>query len=332
MFVEHFVSMSRTDLADEFSGLPFSQVIGADIQTRRRYLAYQVFAVFLKFDFFFGVAFAMSFLILVANSNDWEYAVTIAALPAAIIVLFLASLAAKKEIKSLMAFAIACFLAGAVYFIYKVRRDMNSIITRTIVTKARACSQITRIYDPSTRASYQTVRLSLTFFSIFATVSCDLNMVPQMSIVAYFRSLSWVNRFLYSSPSYLLAYVCITSARACDRRTNRSDGDFADAGRSTWLHRAWVGSRDSVSTVLRLAVTMPRSLSMVTIKRTEAIMLHTLIICNRGPTAILSTMTMMMTTMKAPIAIPSGLEDTNTTIEATMLKDRQRTELRTQAG
>lgn len=95
-------------------------MIGADIQTRRRYLGYQVFVVFLKFDFFFGVAFAMSFLILVANRNDWEYAVTIAALPAAIIVLFLASWAATKEIKSLMAFSIACFLAGAVYFIYKV--------------------------------------------------------------------------------------------------------------------------------------------------------------------------------------------------------------------
>lgn len=95
-------------------------MIGADIKIRRYYLCYQVLVVLLKFDFFFGSGFTMSYLILVVNRSSWEYGVTIAAVPLAVLVLFVCAFAARREIMSLMILSITCFIAGGVYFIYKV--------------------------------------------------------------------------------------------------------------------------------------------------------------------------------------------------------------------
>lgn len=75
----------------------------------------------------------MSYLILVVNRTDWEYGVTIAAVPLAILVLFLCAFSARRENIPLMVLSIACFVAGGVYFIYKVRcpatRGRNSRLT-----------------------------------------------------------------------------------------------------------------------------------------------------------------------------------------------------------
>ncbi|UZJ51097.1 hypothetical protein CBS101457_000417 [Exobasidium rhododendri] len=131
------------------------KLIGADINIRRYYLCYQVLVVLLKFDFFFGSGFTMSYLILVVDRRKWEYGITIAAVPVAVLLLFLCAFSARREIISTMILSILCFIAGGVYFIYK----------------------ITRIYDPASAASYRTVRLTLTFFSIFATLSLLLTLV-----------------------------------------------------------------------------------------------------------------------------------------------------------
>jgi hypothetical protein len=103
-------------------------MIGADINIRRYYLYYQVLVVLLKFDFFFGSGFTMSYLILVVNRNDWEYAVTIAAVPLAVLVLLLCAFSARREIISTMIFSILCFVAGGVYFIFKVRERVTTPI------------------------------------------------------------------------------------------------------------------------------------------------------------------------------------------------------------
>lgn len=123
--------------------------IGADLIKRRMMLVYQVFVVFLKFDFFFGSAFCIAYLILVSKHQDAEFALTIAALPAAIVVLFLSAVAVRKEIYSVMTFCMLCMVAGLVYFVFK----------------------ITRIFAPATQAEYRTVRLTLTFFSVFSIAS-----------------------------------------------------------------------------------------------------------------------------------------------------------------
>ncbi|PWN25710.1 hypothetical protein BDZ90DRAFT_233718 [Jaminaea rosea] len=123
--------------------------IGADVIKRRMMLVYQIFVCFLKFDFFFGSAFCIAFLILVSDRGDYEFGLTIAALPIALVILFLSAFAVRKEIYSLMTLCIIAMAAGMVYYIWK----------------------LTRIFSSETEQQYRTVRLTLTFFSIFSIVS-----------------------------------------------------------------------------------------------------------------------------------------------------------------
>jgi len=129
--------------------------IGADLRIRNMFMWYQVFVVWLKFDFFFGGAFTIAYLIIVADKDDWEWPVTIAAVPAAFVFLFIAAFAVRREVHFLMWICIAGFFAGIVYFLYK----------------------LVSIFVPRTAYLYTTVRLTLPFFSIFAIVSLIFTLV-----------------------------------------------------------------------------------------------------------------------------------------------------------
>ncbi|KAE8216855.1 hypothetical protein CF327_g40 [Tilletia walkeri] len=129
--------------------------IGADLRIRNMFMWYQVFVVWLKFDFFFGGAFTIAYLIIVANKDDWEYPLTIAAVPAAFLILLLAAFAVRREVHFLMWVCIGGFIAGIVYFLYK----------------------LASIFVPRTANEYTTVRLTLPFFSIFATVSLMFTLI-----------------------------------------------------------------------------------------------------------------------------------------------------------
>lgn len=94
-------------------------------------------------------AFCIAFLILVSDRGDYEFGLTIAALPIALVILFLSAFAVRKEIYSLMTLCIIAMAAGMVYYIWK----------------------LTRIFSSETEQQYRTVRLTLTFFSIFSIVS-----------------------------------------------------------------------------------------------------------------------------------------------------------------
>ncbi|PWN20284.1 hypothetical protein BCV69DRAFT_283160 [Microstroma glucosiphilum] len=135
-------------LSQDF-GWEIYRKIGADLRKRRMMLVYQIFVCFLKYTGFFGLAFCIAYLILVSKRHDVEFALTIAAIPAAIVVLFLSAIAVQKELRSLMSFCVLCMLAGIAYFIFK----------------------ITRIFEPETEQQYRTVRLSLTFFSVLSILS-----------------------------------------------------------------------------------------------------------------------------------------------------------------
>lgn len=100
-------------------------------------------------------AFCIAFLILVSTRADSEFALTIAALPCALIILFLSAFAVRKEIYSLMCLCIAVMAAGMGYFVWK----------------------LTRIFSPGTEEEYRTVRLTLTFFSVFSIVSLAATIV-----------------------------------------------------------------------------------------------------------------------------------------------------------
>ncbi|SNX81323.1 uncharacterized protein MEPE_00028 [Melanopsichium pennsylvanicum] len=128
------------------------QKIGADLKIRRLFFWYQLFIVFLKFTFFFGVGFTIIYLILVADTTDWEYGVTIAAVPIAVVSLFAAGFAVRKEWTSLMVLSLFLMVAGLTYFVYKV----------------------TQVWVPATRDEYTYVHTTITFISAFAILSLGL--------------------------------------------------------------------------------------------------------------------------------------------------------------
>ncbi len=92
-----------------------------------------------------------SYLILIAQKTDpaWIIGLTIAAVPIAALVLIFAAFSARRENAWLESFSLFVLLAGLTYFVYK----------------------LTRMYTPNSRDAYRTVRLSLTFISVFAIVS-----------------------------------------------------------------------------------------------------------------------------------------------------------------
>jgi len=95
--------------------------LGADRQIKKMYAQFQVFECLVKFDVFFWVAFCVQLIWLVLQKQDWEYYVTVAALPLSIIVLVEGNLAARHENKWMMyTFISGCF-GALVYFVYKVR-------------------------------------------------------------------------------------------------------------------------------------------------------------------------------------------------------------------
>ncbi|EPQ31966.1 uncharacterized protein PFL1_00165 [Pseudozyma flocculosa PF-1] len=141
------------------------QKIGADLRIRSMFMWYQTFIVLLKFTFFFGVGFTIFYLILVADTTDWEYGVTIAAVPMAVATLFAAAFAVRREIMSLMALSLFLMLAGLVYFVYK----------------------LTQVWVPATAAQYQYVRLTITFISAFAILSLGLTLANGIVCLLNFR-------------------------------------------------------------------------------------------------------------------------------------------------
>lgn len=102
--------------------------LGADRRIKKMYASYQIFQCLVKFDLFFWVGFSVQFLWLVLQKDDWEYYVTLAALPLSVVLLIEGHLAARYENKWMMATFMSGCIGALVYFIYKVSIPRRSVV------------------------------------------------------------------------------------------------------------------------------------------------------------------------------------------------------------
>ncbi|KAL4069398.1 hypothetical protein J3A83DRAFT_4251064 [Scleroderma citrinum] len=94
--------------------------LGADRRIKKMYASYQIFHCLVKFDLFFWIGFSIQFLWLVLEKDDWEYYVTLAALPLSVVLLIEGHLAARYENRWMMATFMSGCIGALVYFVYKL--------------------------------------------------------------------------------------------------------------------------------------------------------------------------------------------------------------------
>ncbi|KAH7155581.1 hypothetical protein B0J13DRAFT_545874 [Dactylonectria estremocensis] len=118
------------------------KTIGADYRMKKRFLHYQIYIALLKFDFFFFLGFIVQFVVVVAKTNDPEFALTIVTIPITIAILGAAAFFTRRENKPGMIIVMILYLGALTYFVFK----------------------LVRIYQ--FRETYEAVRKSLTAFAV----------------------------------------------------------------------------------------------------------------------------------------------------------------------
>ncbi|KAH9854170.1 hypothetical protein C2E23DRAFT_819858 [Lenzites betulinus] len=133
------------ELYHEF-GWAIFHIVGANPAAKTMYQFYQVMVCLLKFDFFAFIGVTMQLLIVVLSKNTAEFGLTVAAIPIVLVLLVGAGLAVQREIKWLMSISLVLMLAAESYFIFK----------------------LVRFYEPASKEQYETVRATLTTFTLIA--------------------------------------------------------------------------------------------------------------------------------------------------------------------
>lgn len=95
---------------------------GAGMNLKNALRDYLLFESLIIFDFFFFIGFTLQFIIVVLQTKDIEFALTIVVIPLTIVVLITAVLSMKREFRpGIIGFILLCFAAMA-YFLFKLVR------------------------------------------------------------------------------------------------------------------------------------------------------------------------------------------------------------------
>ncbi|KAE8361337.1 hypothetical protein BDV27DRAFT_147903 [Aspergillus caelatus] len=111
--------ISAFQLHRDFAWSIYRRVNG-DAAMKTRYLNYQIYMVFIALDFQVFVAFVLQYNIVVVHYSEPEFGLTMAMLPASLLILLLAVYSARSESRILTGISIIGYIAGLTYVLVQL--------------------------------------------------------------------------------------------------------------------------------------------------------------------------------------------------------------------
>lgn len=161
----------------------------------------------MKFDFFFFLGFTVQFVVIVLNTKDVEFALTVAVIPITILVLWAALYFVRKENLSGMIVVICLFFAAMAYFFFK----------------------LVRMYQPSQAYKYLATRKTLVVFAILTIILLTATIINSIYCCINFNQglriiLNDDDKANLPDDKYPLTYVS-SYEQIKDQQTGRMDLD-----------------------------------------------------------------------------------------------------------